>query len=519
MTDVLLINPAFSKDEEKKHFPTGLGMIAAALKENDISCILFDGDTSGIQSEEDALRKIHDMISRNKPQIVGLTGFWMQYPFLKRISLHIKDNFEHIKIIGGGYWAFQAPEVVLNKTSVDYIVHGEGDEIFPEMAKCILGGSDISSLKGISRKEKDGLEIYNEANLYVKKLDSLTYPDYEKFQMDYYISNLSRKYLLKRTFLTKKELDSKFNGIDPLRNITINSARGCIGKCAFCSAAVQHYRRFSTEYVINYIKHLQDKYNINSINFSESLTFINRKQTEEFCKAVLKERLNLIFHIITRTDVDYTRETIRLLKEAGCYDLIFGMESANEKICNNIMGKRIDISKAGELFDLCREERLHNRITFIFNMPGETEKDAWDTIKFIREHKLERGGTYYANPLPKTRLYEMAKSKGFIGDETYYYEFNPGLDKGVSDFKRYIDHFRFNNTPDYLVEGFSHIVKSYYSINYYENHKKRFNIRYVKAWMRLYYNLAKYFLYKTACRIFGEREFLTHLRFKKTNAF
>jgi len=42
----------------------------------------------------------------------------------------------------------------------------------------------------------------------------------------------------------------------------------------------------------------------------------------------------------------------------------------------------------------------------------------------------------------------MAKSRGFIGDEVYYYEFNPGLDKGLSDFKRYIDSFRFNETPD-----------------------------------------------------------------------
>jgi radical SAM superfamily enzyme YgiQ (UPF0313 family) len=513
MSDVLLINPAFSKEEEKKHFPSGLGMIGAALKRSGISYTVFDCDTIGVQDEKEILLGIERHITETKPKIIGFTGCWIQYPFLKKLTLCVKDKFKDLKIVGGGYWAFQAPEVVLNKTGVDYIIHGEGDEVFPEVAKDILAGSEVSALEGISRKEKDGIRIYEGPNLYVRNLDTLAYPDYEKFRMEYYISKLSRAYLLSRTFFTKMEYDSRFGDLDPLRSITINSARGCIGRCIFCSAAVQHYRRFSARYLIDYIKFLQDKYGVNSINFSDSLTFVSKKQTEEFCKAVLDEQLNVIFHIIVRADIDYTQETIGLLKRAGCYDLVFGMESANETICNTIMGKKIDVNKAGDLFDLCRRERLHTRVTFIFNMPGETEEAAWDTIGFIRKHKLERGGVYYANPLPNTKLYEVAKSRGFIGDEVCYYEFNPGLDKGLSDFKRYIDSFRFNDTPDYLVEGFSRIATSYYSVNYYENHKRRLSARYLKAWGRLYYNLTKYYLYKVANRILGDREFLTRLRF------
>jgi radical SAM superfamily enzyme YgiQ (UPF0313 family) len=511
--DVLLINPAFSKEEEKKHFPTGLGMIGGALKRSRIPYTVFDCDTAGIPDNSEIFRRIELLIAEKKPKIVGLTGCWIQYPFLKELSLSIKNKFKDLKIVGGGYWAFQAPEVVLSKTGTDYIIHGEGDEVFPEVVKHVLADSDTSSLEGISSKGKDGITVYNGPNLYVKNLDTLAFPDYEKFEMDYYISRLSRKYLLSKTFLTKTELDSRFGGTDPLRNITINSARGCIGRCAFCSAAVQHYRRFSTKYIIKYIKYLKDKYDISSVNFSDSLTFVNKRQTEEFCNAALDARLNIIFHIIVRTDIDYTQDTIRLLKQAGCYDLVFGMESANEEICNTIMGKRINVDRAGDLFDLCRKEKLHTRVTFIFNMPGETEQAAWDTIEFIRRHRLERGGVYYANPLPKTRLYEIAKSRGHITDDVYYYEFNPGLDKGVSDFKRYIDSFKFNNIPDCLVEGYSHIARSYYSINYYENHRRRLTPRYVKAWGRLYYNLTKYYLYKIACRFFRKSKFLAHLRF------
>lgn len=515
MSDVLLVNPAFSKTEEKKHFPTGLGMVGAGLKRNDISYSILDCDTTGLYDEESICNRLREVITEDKPRIVGLTGFWVQYPLLKKISLLIKKEFGDIKVVAGGYWAFQAPEVVLEKTGVDYIVHGEGDEIVPELVKCLLSDSDVSSLQGISRKDGDDTVIYDGPNVIVKQLDSLTYPDYDQFEMEYYISNLSRKYLLDWTYMTKEELDAKFGSADPLRNITLNSARGCIGHCAFCSVSTQRYRKFSNEYIIDYIKFLKQKFNINSINFSDSLSFINKKQTEDFCKAVIEEELNIIFHIIARTDVDYTRESIRLLKQAGCYDLVFGMESANEKICNEIMGKKIDIEKAGKLFDICREEKLHTRITFIFNMPGETEEAAWDTIRFIRDHRLERGGVYYANPLPKTRLYDMTKERGFIADDVFYYEFNPGLDKGKSDFKRYIDSFRFNKTPDYLVEGFSHIARSIYSINYYENHKKYLSLRYLKAWLRLWCNLSKYYLYKLAYRLLGPRAFLKELRFAK----
>ncbi|MBC8392846.1 MAG: B12-binding domain-containing radical SAM protein [Deltaproteobacteria bacterium] len=513
MSDVLLINPAFSKTEEKKHFPTGLGMIGAGLKKNEISYSIFDCDTVGLYDEKAIYNKIQEVLTQKSPRIVGLTGFWVQYPFLKELSLLIKKEFSDIKIIAGGYWAFQAPEVVLRNTGVDYIIHGEGDEITPELVKCLLEGDDVCSLAGVSRKEGDDIVIYDGPNIFVKELDKLGHPDYDSFKMDYYISSLSRSYLYNWSYLTKEDLDSKFGSTDPLRNITINSARGCIGRCAFCSASTQRYRKFSNQYIIDYIKHLQERFNIQSVNFSDSLSFVNRKQTEEFCEAVLKEKLNIIFHVIVRTDVDYTRETIRLLKRAGCYDLVFGMESANEKICNEIMGKKIDIDRAGELFDMCREEKLHTRVTFIFNMPGETEQQAWDTIRFIRRHRLERGGVYYANPLPKTRLYDMAKDGGFIGDEEAYYEYNPGLDKGVSDFQRYINSFKFNKTPNFLVEGFSQIAGSYYSLNYYRNHHKRLNPRYIKAWLRLLCNYTKYYLYKAAVSVVGEVGFLARMQF------
>jgi len=517
MCDVLLINPAFGKAEEKKYFPTGLGMIGAALKASGISYTVFDCDTTNAEKDENHCLMIEDIIIEEQPKVIGLTGCWVFYPFLKELSLKLKEKSNHLKIVGGGYWAFQAPEIILRKTGVDYIVHGEGDEVFPELVRCILGESDIDSLEGISVKGKDHVKIYDGSNLYIKKLDKLSYPDYEKFNMDFYINRFRLNYLLSRTYLTEKELVSKFGRRDYLRNAVINSARGCIGRCAFCSVAVSYYRRFTVEYIINHIRYLQETYDVQSITFGDSLTFINRKQTEEFCKAILNNSLKIIFHAVVRPDIDYTLETVRLLKHAGCFDLVFGMESGNARICNDIIGKRMSIPKAGELFDLCRREKLHTRITFIFNMPGETESAAWDTIKFIRNHKIERGGIYYANPLPKTRLYEMAKSRGCISDDEFYYEFNPGLDKGLSDFERYIKYFKFNDTPDYLVKNFRYISEQYQQVNYLENRGKRISKDYLVAWAKVYYILGKYFLYKIIYWFFGEKSRFTKRLFKIDN--
>ena len=55
MCEVLLINPPFSKEEEKKHFPTGLGMIGASLKKNKIPYTVFDCDTIGKNLKEDEI--------------------------------------------------------------------------------------------------------------------------------------------------------------------------------------------------------------------------------------------------------------------------------------------------------------------------------------------------------------------------------------------------------------------------------------------------------------------------------
>ena len=63
-------------------------------------------------------------------------------------------------------------------------------------------------------------------------------------------------------------------------------------------------------------------------------------------------------------------------------------------------------------------------------------------------------------------------------------------------------------TPDYLVKNFKSISAQYLRINYLENRNKRMTLSYLKAWVKFYCLILKYFIYKFLCSIFGEKNHL-----------
>ena len=118
-----------------------------------------------------------------------------------------------------------------------------------------------------------------------------------------------------------------------LPNYPVVMQRGCPYPCSFCEAHValgKKLRLLSPERVIEELKILKYEKGARGIYFQDSTFTINRKYITEIFERMIKEGLNdLLWSCTTRTDrVD--PDLLALMHEAGCRNILYGIESANE---------------------------------------------------------------------------------------------------------------------------------------------------------------------------------------------
>jgi radical SAM superfamily enzyme YgiQ (UPF0313 family) len=135
------------------------------------------------------------------------------------------------------------------------------------------------------------------------------------------------------------------------------------------------------------------------------------------CEAILRERLKVKFQMITR--VDYLNEdVVRALKRAGCESLMLGVESGNERIRNESIGKRLKDDAIFTGMALLRKYNIHVDLFFMIGHPGETEDDIRDSVEF--PYRLERAGLtniqqagyHLSIPFPGTEYFRWCVEKG-----------------------------------------------------------------------------------------------------------
>jgi radical SAM superfamily enzyme YgiQ (UPF0313 family) len=140
------------------------------------------------------------------------------------------------------------------------------------------------------------------------------------------------------------------------------------------------------------------------------------------CDEIIRDKLNIKWAATTRVDT-LEEDTIRKMKEAGCYLLGLGIESGSQEILDNAKKKQTigDIEKA---VAMCKRVKLQTMGHFIFGLPGETKETAQKTIDFMLGLGLDFMQAYSAVPYPKTEFGKMALEKGWVSaDKWSQYDF------------------------------------------------------------------------------------------------
>ena len=217
---------------------------------------------------------------------------------------------------------------------------------------------------------------------------------------------------------------------EEMRALPVITARGCAFKCTFCHYVFWNdpYRNRKPKSILEEIKFLQKKYNVGYIEFWDDLSFASAHQVEKLCNEIIESGIKFKWNASVRVDlfsranltVEDSIRVAKKMRQAGCYEVGFSLESGNQEILE-MMNKKIEADAFYNTIFILREADIICDTSVVFGYPIETAETINDTFQ-----QCLKAGVYpsigFLLPLPATGMYDYAKMKGFITDEDKYLE-------------------------------------------------------------------------------------------------
>lgn len=165
-------------------------------------------------------------------------------------------------------------------------------------------------------------------------------------------------------------------------------AHGCKwGRCAFCThhKTYDGYRASPLEAVVQDLEDISRRYGVEYISFSDE--YLTAAQLICLADLILKRRLDVKWSTFARPEPRFVDpEFTGRLYRAGCRLLMFGLESASQRVLN-LMGKGTWVEHFAPILSACKAANIAVRLDFLVGFPGETEAEAQLTYDFIGEHR------------------------------------------------------------------------------------------------------------------------------------
>ena len=376
---VLLVHPPlyrlYPQQEKgaKRHQmePLSLEMIAAHNPHN-LDVRIHDMD---VHPEE---KDLENLLKEFRPDVIGITVNTPLVLEAKRISELARKILPEVFIISGGNHCTHEPD-----HSKDYI---GSDLVWKGDAECMLGRLVDDDM--ISRVRSGDMEpIYT--GTAIESEDG-------RFVMD------------RLNFPYRHDPDS-------YHYLTMQTSRGCIWECIYCGSADLGVRWRTAANILKELDELHKrKLTSKQIYFLDDCFLDYPERVRDLCSGIKERQYDLNFWIETRADT-IKAPILETIKDAGCYQITFGMESGNQRVLDSL-SKKVQLDKATKAIELTSNMGLRIRSNFMIGHLDETEEEIWDTINYAK-YLVENGWAttvafYKVLPLPGTPLFRMIKERG-----------------------------------------------------------------------------------------------------------
>jgi len=414
---ILLIDPPFYRfiGYYNRYFPLGLAYLAAVLRENGHDVLIYDADCNVNPSKMDFTRledsyplylkslkenshpiwqEMRERIHNFKPDTVGITVWTTFAASALRIASLCKEYDRSVPVVmGGPHISIKHDEVMKICPDVDFLIRGEGEKTFVELAKALESKDKAKALKNINgilyRQNRE--IVHNPDREFIQDLDTIPLP-------------------ARDLLLNKDSYNSEDMGL-------LMTSRGCPYNCSYCATSIweRKTRYRSIDNVINEIKLVIDKYGTRQFTFKDDSFTVNRKRVLELCDRLINEDIRINWDCNTRVNL-VDEEILNKMKKAGCNGIKVGIETGSERILK-LINKRISFEQCKKAVKLFRKVGIHWTGYFMMGLPSETKEDVYQTLKFMKELRPDYASFSVYEPFPGTELFNSGVTKGLVQKE------------------------------------------------------------------------------------------------------
>lgn len=312
----------------------------------------------------------------------------------------ITEKWEKTKTVLGGAAAWVDPSKFVDM--FDLVVCGEGDH--PDTINNVIGKAYL------------GHDIY-----YPKLSDNL----------DWVLPPIRRWSDMYKSYMTDQSGKT-------YRMTSMFTTRGCPMSCAFCESGRHGViwgdkTRYEPLSVVEHqIKEILDL-GFTGIAYYDDIFILNKRRTMEILK--LHHKYGKVpWRCFMRSDVLVKhggKSYLQIMKDAGLIEIFIGVESASNKIKENIH-KGTTIEQDEMVLQWCKDLGITCKMSFILGLPGESMETMEETRDWILSHRPHITQVDRLIPFPGTPLTDHPEEYDLnyddIPDEEWFFRGKYDLD-------------------------------------------------------------------------------------------
>lgn len=277
-------------------------------------------------------------------------------------------------------------------SGIDICILGEPEETALNLVEAVSQNTGLKAVDGIAFLDDGRSLVRNRLRAEIAELDTLPVPDWSLVDIGNYRLPLSNEPFL-----------------------LVNTNRGCPFSCSFCNAHLYYGhtpRRHSIGHIMDELCSNVRRFGVRNFMFWAEEFTLDRSFVLELCDAIVRAGLNIRWVCNSRVDaVDSV--LLAALKQAGCWNIAFGIESGNQKILDSI-NKQITLEQITHAVALAKQAGLQVTGHVIVGFPQDTRDTIAATERFINSLELDFVQYYCAIPYPGTKLYQDALANGWL---------------------------------------------------------------------------------------------------------
>ncbi len=287
-------------------------------------------------------------------RVIGFSTTFAQTLSSLLLAKNLKERYPDKKIIFGGanVDAEMGYELLKAFGWIDYVVHGEGEEVFAPLLNQIASNGNVPKpLPGVSARHGEQLLAGFADCQMLKDLNQSPVPDYS----DYFV-------------------EAERTGIDRMAQVQLpfESSRGCWWgakfHCTFCglNRDTMAFRKKSPDRVYDELLEFASKYRCLTMNATDNI--IDMDYFKELLPKLAESEVD--FQLFYEVKANLRKDQIQRLAAAGVTQIQPGIESLNTEILR-MMQKGVSAIQNIQLLKWCFEYDVEPSWNILYGFPGE----------------------------------------------------------------------------------------------------------------------------------------------------